>query len=353
MRLIRRALPRWYRRHGRDLPWRRTSDPYAVWVAEVMLQQTQVATVRPYFERFMRRFPDVGSLARARPDAVLKAWEGLGYYGRARNLHRAAGQVAGKLGGRLPRTARELRRLAGIGPYTAGAIASIAFGADEPVLDGNVARVLCRVFAVGGDAKSSRVRRRLWSLAEALLPAGRAGAFNQALMDLGATVCVPRGPGCARCPLARACRARERGRQDRFPGRSPRRAIPHETAVVGLIRRRGRLLIDRRRDEGLLGGLWEFPGGKVRRGESLAAALRREVAEEVGLRVRAGRKLTVVRHAYSHFTVTLHAFECAGAAGRARAIACAAVRWVRPSELGRYAFPAATRRIIAALADGR
>ncbi len=353
IRAVRTALRRWYRRRRRDLPWRRRRDPYAVWVSEIMLQQTRAATVERYYAPFLRRFPDVRILARARRDAVLKAWEGLGYYGRARNLHRAARTVVRERGGRLPRDVDELRRLPGIGACTAGAIASIAFGADEPVLDGNVARVLSRLFAVAGLPRAPQTARRLWKLARELLPPGRAGEFNQALMDLGATVCTPRRPDCPGCPLSSSCAAFARGRPERYPRKRPRKALPHHTIVAGVIWKRGRLLIDRRPDEGLLGGLWEFPGGKVRPGESLIDALRREVSEEVGLTVRPGAKLIAVRHAYSHFRITLHVFECDWLSGRARPIECAAVRWVRPGDLARYAFPAANHKVIAALREAR
>ncbi len=343
----------WYRKHRREMPWRGAADPYAVWVSEIMLQQTQVATVRPYYARWMKRFPDVRALARATPGAVLKAWEGLGYYSRARNLHAAAKRVVTDFGGEVPRTAESLRSLPGIGRYTAGAIASIAFGLDEPVLDGNVARVLCRVSLVKRPPKEPRTQRALWGIARELLPAGRAGDFNQALMDLGATVCTPRNPQCPRCPVEPFCRARAEGLEGRLPARSRRKPLPHHEICVGVVRKAGRILIDRRNDDGLLGGLWEFPGGKRRRGESRQACVRREVLEELGVRVRVGAPVATVRHAYSHFRVTIHAFECDWVSGRPRAIACAAWRWARPQDLGRYAFPAANRRIISALAPGR
>ena len=314
-----------------------------------MLQQTRVETVRPYYERWMRRLPTVKDLAAARPDEVLKLWEGLGYYGRARNLHAAANVLAREHGGRLPRTAAELRRLPGIGEYTAGAIASIAFGADEPVLDGNVARVLSRVFRVRGDPRSAAGRNRLWTLARRLIPPGRAGEFNQALMDLGATLCTPRTPACVRCPVGEPCEARRRNEQEALPRKPRRKPLPHFTIVAGVIRRRGRILIDRRPPDGLLGGLWEFPGGKVEPGETLEAALRREVREEVGLTIRIDEAIDEVEHAYSHFRITLHVFACESPAGRARPLACDAVRWVWPSQLDRYAFPAANRRVIRGL----
>jgi len=336
------------------MPWRGQADPYTVWVAEIMLQQTQVKTVKPYYAAFMKRFPTVRRLAEADLGDVLKTWEGLGYYSRARNLHRAAAKVVADFGGELPGEVEQLRKLPGIGPYTAGAIASIAFGRDEPVLDGNVARVLCRVFVIRRNPAESTTRKRLWSLARQLLPPGGAGAFNQALMDLGATVCTPRSPRCDRCPVALPCAARARGEQARLPRKAPARPLPHHDVVAGIIRKRGRILIDRRKPHGLLGGLWEFPGGKREPGETLEEALRREVREELGIRIRVGRELIVVEHAYSHFRITLHAMECRYLSGRTRAIGCDAFRWVRPEELDRFPFPRANRKILAALGgDGK
>jgi A/G-specific adenine glycosylase len=346
---LQRRLLRWFKRHRRAMPWRGAKDPYAIWVSEIMLQQTQVAAVTPYFLRFLNRFPNVRALARARMDAVLKAWEGMGYYSRARNLHRAAREVVSRFGGRLPATAPELLTLPGIGRYTAGAIASIAFGQDEPVLDGNVTRVLCRVFRIRKDPKAAAVRDELWSLARRLVPPERAGLFNQALMDLGATVCAPRNPGCPNCPIAADCGARAHGEQDAIPVKRPRKPTPHHDIAAGVIRRAKRILIDQRKADGLLGGLWEFPGGKRQRGEALKACLRREVREELGIGIRVLRPLITVEHAYSHFCITLHAYECRHVSGAPRALGCADWKWVTLEELDRYAFPAANRRIITAL----
>lgn len=348
---VREKLPRWYTRHSRNLPWRKSRDPYAVWVSEIMLQQTRVDQASPYFERFMKKFPTVFKLAAADQEEVLKAWEGMGYYTRARNLHAAAKRVVDEYNGRLPDTAEELAKLPGIGRYTAGAIASIAFGLDEPVLDGNVARVLTRVFAIADDPKEVKTQKRLWSLARKMIPRGRAGDFNQALMDLGATICTPRKPDCASCPLSGICLANRRGKQERFPFKRPKKPVPHRTIVAGVIGKSGKVLIDQRKPEGLLGGLWEFPGGKKEKGETLKQAVAREIREEVGIEVSVGRRMTLVNHAYSHFKITLHVFECSHESGRARAIGCKAVKWVRPEELGRYAFPAANHKILKLLRE--
>ncbi len=343
---VRARLLRWYARKARDLPWRRRSDPYAVWVSEVMLQQTRAETVGAYFERFMERFPDVQALAAAQVGEVLKVWEGLGYYSRARNLHRAARIVVRDLRGRAPETLEGLRALPGIGRYTAGAVASIAFGLNEPVVDGNVERVLARVFALRTPLKEARTQKRLWSLARRLIPDGRASEFNQALMDLGATVCTPRKPRCDVCPLAGACRARAKGDPETLPRRTPKRPVPEVEAVVGVVLRGGRLLLGRRPVEGLLGGLWELPGGKIEPGETHAEALRRELREEIGIEVRTGEHLCTVRHAYSHFRVVLHAYFARHLRGRARAIGCDEVRRVPLDHVGELPLPRATHRIL-------
>lgn len=334
----------------RDLPWRRDArDPYRVWISETLLQQTQVATVIPYYERFLARFPTVRALAAARLDDVLKAWEGAGYYARARNLHRAAQEIVARFDGKIPQTVGELLTLPGIGRYTAGAIASIAFDRDEPVLDGNVTRVLCRYFNIAEDPKSAPTQKKLWILAEELLPRGKAGQFNQAMMDLGATVCTPRNAACRACPLHRGCAARRLGLQARLPAKRKKKALPHHAVAVGIVWKRGKILIAQRFAKDLLGGLWEFPGGHQEKDESLARCVKREVHEELRIAVKVVKEFAVVDHAYSHFRITLHAFHCLWLRGRPRAIGCAQWKWVSPRELSRYAFPAANRRIIAEL----
>jgi A/G-specific adenine glycosylase len=318
-----------------------------------MLQQTQVVTVVPYYERFLKRLPTVESLARARLDTILKLWEGLGYYSRARNLHRAAQQVVERSDGQFPQTAAELLALPGIGRYTAGAIASHAFDERAAIVDGNIERVLCRVFRIHGNPKDSTVQKKLWSIADDLVPSRKPGLFNQALMEIGAEVCTPRNPQCEECPLSRACQAKRHGEQLTLPQRKARKPLPSHTVAVGVIYKASRILIDKRKSDGLLGGLWEFPGGKKETGESLEDALRREVQEELAITVRVERPLAVVDHTYSHFRVRIHAFECTWVSGEPRCITCAEVKWVRPSDLGRYAFPAANNKIIQALRSQR
>lgn len=303
------TLLAWYAEHGRSLPWRETEDPYAIWVAEVMLQQTRVETVLPYYRRWMRRFATVSDLAEASRDDVLNLWEGLGYYRRAVYLHQAAQVVVDEHDGTLPQTEGELRELPGIGPYTAAAIASIAFGADQVALDGNLRRVLARLFDVAGEVRSSETEARLRELGRKLLPPGRAGDFNQALMDLGATVCLPRGPQCSSCPLESHCLARERGVVEQRPTRPQRGDLPQVTRVSVVLRSGDRFLIARRPEGKLLGGLWEFPGGKLDDGEELVQGLTRQVQEELGIRLRNPTRIGTYRHSYTHYRVTAHAFR--------------------------------------------
>jgi A/G-specific adenine glycosylase len=336
----------WYREHCRDLPWRHTHDPYRIIVAEFMLHQTRVSTVLPYYERFLQLFPDWAALARAELDDVLKAWEGLGYYARARHLHQLARHVWTRYQGRLPESAQRLRALPGIGEYTVGAILSMAFGQDQPAIDGNVRRVLCRVFQITDDPTGPAGRERLQEIARTLLPPGQAGAFNQALMDLGATVCTPRRPACMLCPWSESCRARQLGTEESLPIKRLRKPLPYYDIAAGVIWRGKQLLIARRPPYGLLGGLWEFPGGKREPGESLEQCLRREVHEELGIAVKVGTLLTSVEHAYTHFRITLHAFHCQYLSGEPQCAACTAWRWVTLGDLGDYAFPAANLKII-------
>lgn len=337
------AVPKllaWFRRTARDLPWRRTRDPYAIWISEIMLQQTQIATVLPYYERWMKRFPTVEALAAAPLDDVLKVWEGLGYYARARNLHRAAQKWTN------PRTAAAWRELPGVGDYTAAAVASIAFGERVAVCDGNVRRVMARVLrieeVVTGSGPAGRIQRSL----AAAIPARRAGDFNQALMELGQRLCTPRAPRCLECPVSTACGARAAGLQDAIPKKAARKAVPHYEIAVGVCWKGDRVLVARRPAEGLLGGLWEFPGGKRRAQETYEQALVREFREETGLEIQVGLPLITVPHRYSHFSVELHVFRCRWKSGRARALESDEVRWVALEELSRLAFPAANKRII-------
>jgi A/G-specific adenine glycosylase len=342
-----KALLTWFSLNSRAMPWRSNPEPYRVWISEIMLQQTQVISVIPYFNRFISRFPDTAALAAAPLQEVLKAWEGLGYYTRARNLHRAAIHVIEQRSGRIPETFDDLLTLPGIGRYTAAAIASIAFGEPVPVVDGNVLRVFTRFLNWDDNISLPATRDRVFDfLKTPIALSGNPSHFNQGIMELGALVCTPANPKCPDCPLHPSCGARLKGRTAELPVKTKKAPVRHEVIGVGLVfDSRGRLLIARRKADGLLGGLWEFPGGKRQGRESLRATTVREVREETGLLVEAGRALPPVNHAYSHFTVTLHPFICKRLAGRARAIGSDEIRWVTPAQLQDYPFPAANRKI--------
>ena len=347
---IQSCLLAWANAHLRDLPWRRERTPYRVWVSEIMLQQTQAETVISYFERWMARFPTVEALAQANLDDALKLWAGLGYYARCRHLHRTAQIVVEQYGGQLPADRAALLTLPGIGLYTAGAILSLAFGQDAAVLDGNVRRVLSRLFVLDDDPKAQATRHKLWALAELLVPAGHAGRFNEALMDLGATICVPRRPCCGMCPLRGVCQGFATGDPEAYPPPVRRKPTPHYTVTAGVIWQDGRLLIAQRPLDGLLGGLWEFPGGKQDAGESLPDCLKRELREEMEIEVKVGEELIVVNHAFTHFSITLHAFECTYCSeGDPQIIGVRDWHWILPTELDQYAFPVVDQKIAAAL----
>jgi len=339
-----RTLVEWFFSRDREVPGREESDPYRIWIAEVMAQQTRIATVRERYDAFLTTFPDVRALAAADIDTVLKAWEGLGYYARARNLHRAAREVVARHDGALPANPDALRALPGIGPYTAGAIASIAFGLPEPAVDGNVRRVLSRVFDLERPT-SARLDRELRAMLE--VDGIPAGALNQALMDLGGAMCVPRNPRCPHCPVRADCRALALGTWQQRPGKTPVRRLPHYPIAVAALRRGDRLLIGKRPEEGLLGGLWEFPGGKIEAGEAPREAAARELREEMCIEATIGRQIAIVPHAFSHFRITLHAFDANWVSGKPCGRAVTEWRWVLPGELSDYAFPAANREIIA------
>jgi len=344
----------WFEGCARDLPWRHDRTPYRVWVSEVMLQQTRVETVVPYYKRFLTQFPTVEALAEASLEEVLKVWEGLGYYARARRLHVAAQRIVSANGGRLPDTFEGLLDLPGVGRYTAGAIASIAFGRDVAAVDGNARRVLCRVFGVQEDVTRLATKRKLEALAMGLLPRGRAGAFNEALIELGATVCTPRAPSCDRCPWRDFCWAYAEGVQEALPVRCSPEPIPHyDVAAAATIRADGRVLVAQRNTDDMLGGLWEFPGGKCEDGESLSECLAREMREELSVEIEVGEQLVVVKHAYTHFRITLHAFCCRLKGGEPRCLDCAAFRWVLPSELDTLPMSVADRKIARVLLEAQ
>jgi A/G-specific adenine glycosylase len=306
-------LLNWYHKNKRTLPWRAPGlSPYTVWVSEIMLQQTRVETVIPYFEKWMRLFPTVQALAHASEHDVLNAWEGLGYYSRARNLHKAAKIVVEQYNGALPRDLDELGKLPGIGRYTVGALASIIFGMDEPALDGNLKRVYARLFDVSEPVDSPMGEKILWKLAKNNLPKGKASDFNQALMDLGSLICLPKNPRCLLCPVMNECKAREHGTQELRPVKKPKKVVPQYNHAAGVFIKRGRVLLAQRPSTGLLGGMWEFPNGRVDATRDPARELARVLRSGYSLRLRLKRKVQigVFHHAYTHFKVSVHAFAC-------------------------------------------
>jgi A/G-specific adenine glycosylase len=343
---LRETLLRWYRENQRQLPWRETSDPYHVWVSEAMLQQTQVNTVIPYYHRFLQRFPDTESLAAADLQAVLKAWEGLGYYARARNLHRAAKVLVGENGGVIPADVRDFRKLPGVGEYIAAAVQSIAFRQPHPVVDGNVKRVLARLLEIDTPINVSASYRIFHEQAAVLLDTSDPGSFNQALMELGGTVCLPRNPSCGVCPLAGWCQAYQEDHVADYPKRAEARQVPEVHVAVGVVWKDGRVLITQRKAEGLLGGLWEFPGGKMREGEEAEEACLREIEEEVNLKIRVKSRIKQVRHAFTHFKLVMEVFQCDHLSGQVRLNGPVDYRWVTVDELDAYPFPKANHRFL-------
>lgn len=306
------ALLDWYGRWQRDLPWRRANDIYRIWVSEVMLQQTQSATVIPYYRLFLKHFPSLGRLARAALQEVLKVWEGLGYYSRARNLRQAARLVQERHHGRVPRDAHKFRSLPGVGDYIAAAVLSIADHQRLPVVDGNVLRVFCRWSGLADDIGRTATKKKIFNRLLSLMPAKSPGDFNQALMELGALVCLPRNPLCPMCPLRQACTARVLRKTDSLPVKKKRPPVPLHRVALGVIDRQEKIYVQRRPDIGHLGGLWEFPGGKARPGETMTRALKREIREELGIVVGREKEIAVVKHGYSHFKVDC---MCSPAAG--------------------------------------
>jgi A/G-specific adenine glycosylase len=350
---LRRALLAWYDRHARDLPWRRTRDPYAIWLSETMLQQTRVETVIPYYEKFLARFPSVDALAAADSDEVTRLWSGLGYYSRARNLQAAARRIVDEHGGALPDDVDALRALPGVGRYTAGAVASIAFDRAAPIVDGNVARVLARVLELRDEIGAPAMQKQLWAEAEALAAGPRPGDLNQALMELGALVCTPRAPKCLVCPLREHCRGLAAGEPEALPNKRKKSAPKPLAAVAALVARGERLLAVRRPPEGLLGGLWELPGGELARGEAPRAALERALAEALGLALAGVAPLGRVRHQFTHRTLTLHVFRAEAKPGRIARRGFDAHRWVSRAAFARLGLSTLARKALALEADER
>jgi A/G-specific adenine glycosylase len=350
---FRRRLLGWFDRNRRDLPWRHNRDPYRIWVSEVMLQQTTVAAVIPYFERFLRAFPTLAGLAAANEQEVLRLWAGLGYYRRARNLHRAAKILHEEHGGSLPDDAEVWSSLPGVGRYILGAVLSQAFDRRLPIVEANSQRVLCRLFGQDGDTSREPVKSWLWRTAGDLVPRRRAGDFNQALMELGAMVCTPESPRCGECPVARGCSAHIDGRQHEIPRRVERKAPIDVQTVAVAIHKRGRVLLAQRGDDSSRwAGMWEFPHTDRRRGETVDAAAGR-LLESIGIRADVERELLTVKHGVTHHRITLTALEATWRSGEFRSSAYAQVKWVRPTELADYPAGSAQRKLFDAVATPR
>jgi A/G-specific adenine glycosylase len=340
----RKLLIKWYRRHHRRLPWRETKSPYRIWVSEVMLQQTQVQTVLPYYQQFLHDFPDLKTLANADLQAVLKAWEGLGYYARARNMHRAAKEILQRHNGEFPDFRDALRELPGVGDYIASAVLSIAFNQPYAVVDGNVKRVLSRLCELSEPVNKSFSYKTFKAAAEGLLDHRQPGIFNQALMELGALVCTPKNPDCRDCPIRSRCRAFQTQRVEQFPKRIRSAKIPLHHIAVGVVYKNDHMLITRRKPEGLLGGLWEFPGGKVQENESPEKACIREIKEEVNLNVTVDGHISQVKHAYTHFKILMDVFLCRYVYGEVKLNGPEDFRWITLGEIDQYPFPKANHK---------
>jgi A/G-specific adenine glycosylase len=347
------SLLQWFRITNRDLPWRRTYNPYHVWISEIMLQQTQMDRGVAYFLRWISRFSDVQAVAVAEEQEILKYWEGLGYYARARNLHKAAKVIVNEFGGEVPCEYQRLLTLPGIGPYTAAAIASVAGNFDVPVIDANVARVYARLFNIDAPVKEQKTQKRLREIAENLLPKGQARAYNQALMDFGGLVCTPKNPHCATCPVAVSCRALHAGTVAERPVLGPKKNIITVHKVAGLIRWQEKIFIQQRKASDVWGGLWEFPGGEIATGEGgingePGAEVVSKILQDTGLSVALVKPLTMVMHQYTHHKIILHCFLCALEGEKTEPMLRSACnsRWIFSDELDQFAFPAGPRKLI-------
>lgn len=326
------------------MPWRGEADPYKIWVSEIMLQQTRVEQATPYFQNFISLFPTVFDLANADQQEVLKAWEGLGYYSRARNLHTAAKTVVNEYDGELPDTYDEIIKLKGIGPYTAAAVTSIAFNKPNAVVDGNVIRVLTRYFGIEDDIRSTKTKNKVQDFANELIDEENPADFNQAMMEVGSIVCKPSNPNCSECPVHSGCVSFKMAKTDSIPYKSPAKKKPHYTIGVGIIEaENGKLLIALRPEDAMLGGLWEFPGGKQKDGEEIQQTVEREMNEELGVQVKAYKELMSLKHTYSHFSITMHAWMCKLVSGEPQPKSSQEIRWVKHAELEQYPFPKANK----------
>jgi A/G-specific adenine glycosylase len=344
---IQKTLIRWFSENKRDLPWRKTKDPYSIWVSEIMLQQTQVSTVIPYYQKFLKPFPTVHHLAKANLSKVLKVWEGLGYYSRARNLHRASQIVLNHFYGKVPDALKDLLSLPGIGRSTAGSILSFAYNKEAPILDGNAKRVLSRLFAISSNPVKSKTESLLWQISESLIPKGHSNSFNQALMDLGSMICTPRDPRCLSCPVRQFCKGKALGKPERYPTKRPKKIIPSIDAVSAVIKKDGKVFLHQRPTRGLLGGLWEFPNWKIEVKEGLRLRLRNHVKKEMGMDVEVKELIGTFRQTFSHFKLTLLVYHCKLQDDKKEG------KWIPIKNLDQLAMPRIHRRIANSISDLR
>lgn len=343
---FRKALLKWYRANCRDLPWRRSGNPYHIWISEVMLQQTQVATVIPYYKRFLSHFPTVAALAAADQQRVLKMWEGLGYYARARNLQKAAQTVLEKHDGKVPDQYDAFRKLIGVGPYIGAAVQSIAFGHPYAVVDGNVKRVLARLFELDTPVNDSSKLSVFQDIAEKLIDKHSPGDYNQGIMELGALICRPQKPDCTSCPVQAFCSASQNERQQALPIRKKRKKVPKYALAAGVVFRDKKMLIVRRPEDGLLGGLWEFPSGKISKAETPQSACSRHIRETTGIETIAEKSLIQVKHAFTHFKIEVAVFACKYHSGEIDLNGPIDGKWVSETEIQKYPFSKVGNKII-------
>ena len=339
---ITKSILSWYDQNKTPMPWRDERDPYKVWLSEIMLQQTQITTVVDYYYKWITRFPTISDVASASTDEILKYWEGLGYYSRARNFHASCIEIDQK-GGSVPRGMKEFQNLKGVGPYIAAAVQSIAFNEPVSVVDGNVNRVASRFNAY--DTPADKNQKDIKMFMDSILDMDRPGDFNQAVMDLGRYICKPRNPLCSECPIDSSCIANQKSEQDVYPVKVKKKPIPHYNVAVGIISDGQRLLITKRKENGLLGGLWEFPGGKMKDNENPKQAIKREIKEELSIKIKTKDIIAKVEHRYSHFSVSIKAIHCLYDGGDVKLNGPTAYKWIDPINLSKYAFPKASIKL--------
>tara|TARA_Y100001970_G_scaffold287650_1_gene412847 strand:- start:325 stop:1386 length:1062 start_codon:yes stop_codon:yes gene_type:complete len=336
----------WYDSYDRAMPWRGERDPYKIWVSEIMLQQTQVTTAHNYYLKWINRFPNIESVAEASIDDILKYWEGLGYYSRARNFHESC-KVLNNQNSQVPVGVEEFQKLKGVGPYIAAAVQSIAFNIPIGVVDGNVNRVVSRFYAY--KEIPSKNKNQINDFMSFIINDKRPGDINQAIMDLGRYICKPGIPLCETCPLGKGCEAFKLGIQSDLPTKVKKVKKPHYNVAVGIIWNKKKLLITKRKEDGLLGGLWEFPGGKIDKNETSSAAIKREIKEELSINIKPESLIHQVDHYYSHFSVTINAIQCTYEGDKIKLNGPTDFKWINISQLDSYAFPKASIKLFNAI----